>query len=39
MPFFIVGFYRNPAVIILTAGGDWGHGGYPLWNQGDEEES
>jgi hypothetical protein len=27
MPFFIVGFYKNAAVIILTGGRDCGHYG------------
>ena len=35
MPFLIVGFYRNEAVIILTGGRDLGHWGGESWNQED----
>ena len=31
MPLSIFGLYWNGAVIILTGGGDYGHGGW-MWN-------
>jgi hypothetical protein len=34
MPFLIVGFHRKEAVIYLTGGGDWGHGGIMVMDQG-----
>jgi antitoxin FitA len=37
MPFLIVPFHRSAAVIILTGGGDWGHGGLQLWEERDAE--